>query len=67
MDPLKNLIIGRIVRGILWAGGGLAAKFGIEVISESTAEAIAAFLVAAALAIAASYWSKRKDKKLADS
>jgi len=67
MDPIKKLLIGTLVRGILWGAGVLSAKYGVEAMSESAAEGFAAFAVAVGLALAAVLWSKAKDKKLADS
>ena len=67
MNGLKKLFVGTVARGIMWAAGALAAKYGCETISESTAEGVAAFLVALGFAAAAAIWSNRKDKKLIES
>ena len=67
MDPIKKLLIGTVVRGIMWGAGVLSAKYGVEAMSESTAEGIAAWVVAIGLALAAVLWSKAKDQKLAES
>jgi len=67
LNAFKNLIAGTITRGILWAAGGIATKYGIDTVSNETAEGLAAFAVALALAIIALYWSKAKDKKISNS
>lgn len=67
MDPLRKLLVGTVTRGVLWGAGALAAAYGVETVSDSTAEGLAAFLVAVGLAVAATFWSKSKDKKLAES
>lgn len=64
MNEVRKLLIGTLVRGIMWAAAGLASYLGCETISEDVAEGIAIFGVAAILAVVSMFWSKKKDAKL---
>ena len=59
-----KLLGGTLARGILWATAALAAKTGVENISEDTAAGLGAFAAAVIIAAASAWWSRRKDKKL---
>lgn len=59
-----KLLGGTLARGILWAAAALAAKTGVENITEDTAAGLGAFAAAVIIALASAYWSRRKDKKL---
>jgi hypothetical protein len=59
-----KLLGGTLARGILWATAALAAKTGVENISENTAASLGAFAAAIIIAAASAWWSRRKDKKL---
>ena len=62
-----KLAIGIVARGLIWVGAAAATQFGIESFSEDTATGLAGFLVALLAAAISFFWSKTKDKKLADS
>ena len=59
-----KLLAGTIARGILWASAAIAAKIGIEKLSEGTAEAVGYFIASVVVVLVSTWWSKRKDKKL---
>jgi len=60
-------IVGTITRGLLWVSSFAVAKLGVEGLSESTAAGLAECIGGIILAALALVWSKKKDKKLADS
>lgn len=59
-----KLLAGTLVRGILWGAGLLAAKAGVDTISESTADGLALFAAALIVTAVSAWWSAKKDKKL---
>ncbi|MCD4699558.1 MAG: hypothetical protein K8R91_03180 [Phycisphaerae bacterium] len=59
-----KLLGGTLARGILWAAAALAAKTGVENISEDTAAGLGVFTAAVIVAAASAWWSRRKDQKL---
>lgn len=59
-----KMLSGTFARGLLWAFGLLAAKLGMDSISEDTATGLGAFLAAVVVAGVATFWSRSKDKKL---
>jgi len=62
-----KLLAGTITRGLMWGFSALATYIGIESIKEETASQLAYFLAAGIVAGIATAWSKKKDKKLAES
>jgi hypothetical protein len=58
------LLAGTLVRGILWGSAFLAAKAGVDTVSQSTAEGVAYFAASLLVMGAMAVWSKWKDKKL---
>ena len=62
-----KLLAGTLARGILWGAGLLAAKAGVDTISQSTVEGIAYFAAALLVAGLSAWWSAKKDKKLLES
>ncbi len=61
-----KMLAGTIARGLLWVTGALATKIGIESMNESAAEGAAYFIAAIVVWGLSSYWSSRKNKRLAD-
>lgn len=59
-----TLLAGTIARGILWACAAIAAKAGVETMSENAAQGVALFSAALIVAGVSALWSKYKDKKL---
>ena len=59
-----KMLTGTLARGILWSAGLLAAKAGVDTISQSTVEGLAYFAAALIVAGASAWWSSKKDKKL---
>jgi hypothetical protein len=59
-----KLVAGTLARGILWACAAIAAKAGVETISENAVQGVALFAAALIVALGSALWSKWKDKKL---
>ena len=58
------LLAGTLVRVILCGSAFLAGKYGIETMSQGSADGIAYFVAALVVAVVSIWWSKRKDNKL---
>jgi len=59
-----KLLAGTLARGILWVAAALAAKYGVETVSEDTALGLAGFAAALIVTGVSAWWSARKDGKL---
>jgi len=61
-----RLLAGTLTRGFLWGASLLAAKAGVDTISQSTVEGLAYFAAALIVAGLSAWWSAKKNKKLLD-
>ena len=61
---IAKMLAGTVTRGVLWIFAFVAAKVGIESISQATAEAIGYFVASAIVTGLAMVWSAWKNKKL---
>jgi len=67
MDALKKAILSSLARGIMWAAATVSAMVGVETMDESTAQGVAAWVLALALAGGGLLWSWYKNRKLLES
>ena len=65
METIKSALTASMARGVLWVLATMAAQSGISSANnESTARAVAEFVVSAAIGIATLWWSKKSAVKL---